>query len=356
MTKHSRRTPLPINRKQFNYKHKLKEKWGEIKNRYLYYITYNTNRTPTHTARPVSGIAMVRRPRGQMLMFPTGLTRTLYQFWSGFSKCYRREINPHYLKLTNERLFSCGGINYVINCLLDGSYVPAGSGLTPEMAGDAARPTSYTFDADAVGMVCKVCDLYVQYCLRNALGRCFKWWMPGSYDRPNPFTFKLGMGMHPIPQDYLAVVDLARFFARSDYSHIIDVIRAKTVDNSTHTVIKRYLQAGILKHGIARHCQDLPLSQLLANIMLAPLLTEMTVRGHRYFRSGDLLLIPANDSRNAFRISRSIVKYLKKRFKTDRAESLVYVHSQPKDGIFKLARGMLAAPEVAEEAFYYKFH
>ena len=87
-------------------------------------------------------------------------------------------------------------------------------------------------------------------------------------------------------------VDLEKFFARVNHDILMDRLAKRIADKRVLRLIRRYLQAGILRHGVSseRHegtPQGGPLSPLLANVLLDEVDRELARRGHRFVRYAD---------------------------------------------------------------------
>jgi len=87
-------------------------------------------------------------------------------------------------------------------------------------------------------------------------------------------------------------VDLEKFFDRVNHDILMDRLAKRIADKRVLRLIRRYLQAGILKDGacIERHegtPQGGPLSPLLANVLLDEVDRELERRGHRFVRYAD---------------------------------------------------------------------
>jgi group II intron reverse transcriptase/maturase len=87
-------------------------------------------------------------------------------------------------------------------------------------------------------------------------------------------------------------VDLEKFFDRVNHDILMDRLAKRIADKRVLRLIRRYLQAGILKHGVSseRHegtPQGGPLSPLLANVLLDEVDRELARRGHRFVRYAD---------------------------------------------------------------------
>jgi RNA-directed DNA polymerase len=87
-------------------------------------------------------------------------------------------------------------------------------------------------------------------------------------------------------------VDLEKFFDRVNHDILMDRLAKRIADKRVLRLIRRYLQAGILVHGVhsERHegtPQGGPLSPLLANVLLDEVDRELERRGHRFVRYAD---------------------------------------------------------------------
>lgn len=87
-------------------------------------------------------------------------------------------------------------------------------------------------------------------------------------------------------------VDLEKFFDRVNHDILMDRLAKRIEDKPLLRLIRRYLQAGMLAHGVSieRHegtPQGGPLSPLLANVLLDEVDRELQRRGHRFVRYAD---------------------------------------------------------------------
>src|SRR5436309_3599948 len=87
-------------------------------------------------------------------------------------------------------------------------------------------------------------------------------------------------------------VDLEKFFDRVNHEILMDRLAKRIADKRVLKLIRLYLQAGILAHGVSieRHegtPQGGPLSPLLANVLLDEVDRELERRGHRFVRYAD---------------------------------------------------------------------
>jgi len=87
-------------------------------------------------------------------------------------------------------------------------------------------------------------------------------------------------------------VDLEQFFDRVNHDVLMDRLAKRIDDKVVLRLIRRYLEAGIMVHGVVTERyegtpQGGPLSPLLANVLLDEVDQELEQRGHRFVRYGD---------------------------------------------------------------------
>lgn len=87
-------------------------------------------------------------------------------------------------------------------------------------------------------------------------------------------------------------VDLEQFFDRVNHDILMDRLSKRIADKRVLRLIRRYLQAGILAHGVHSERfegtpQGGPLSPLLGNVLLDEVDRELERRGHRFVRYAD---------------------------------------------------------------------
>ena len=87
-------------------------------------------------------------------------------------------------------------------------------------------------------------------------------------------------------------MDLAQFFDRVNHDVLMSLLARRITDRRILTLIRRYLQAGMLEGGMVSPRregtpQGGPLSPLLSNVLLTELDRELERRGHRFCRYAD---------------------------------------------------------------------
>jgi len=114
--------------------------------------------------------------------------------------------------------------------------------------------------------------------------------------------------------------DLEKFFDRVNHDILMSRVARKVKDRRILTLIRRYLQAGMMEGGIvtARNegtPQGGPLSPLLSNILLTDLDRELERRGHRFCRYADDCNIYVRSQRAGERVLASMTRFLETRLK-----------------------------------------
>jgi len=91
---------------------------------------------------------------------------------------------------------------------------------------------------------------------------------------------------------YVVDVDLEKFFDRVNHDVLMGRLAKRIADTRVLRLIRRYLDAGVMAHGVVieRHegtPQGGPLSPLLANVLLDEVDRELEKRGHAFVRYAD---------------------------------------------------------------------
>ena len=125
-------------------------------------------------------------------------------------------------------------------------------------------------------------------------------------------------------------IDLERYFDTVNHDMLMARVARKVKDKRILRLIRRYLQSGVMIHGVVVSTdegtpQGGPLSPLLANILLDDLDKELERRGHRFCRYADDCNVYVKSKRAAERVMASLCTFLETRLKlkVNRAKSAV---------------------------------
>lgn len=147
---------------------------------------------------------------------------------------------------------------------------------------------------------------------------------------PRSYGFRPGKSAHQaveqakkyIAEGYAWVVDcdLERFFDRVNHDILMGRLAKRIEDKRLLKLIRRYLQAGVMVHGVVQERwegtpQGGPLSPLLSNLLLDELDKELEQRGHRFCRYADDCNVYVKTQRAGQRVFDSIEQFLWKRLK-----------------------------------------
>ena len=115
-------------------------------------------------------------------------------------------------------------------------------------------------------------------------------------------------------------LDLEKFFDRVQHDVLMARVKRRITDKRVLCVINRFLQAGVMQHGIvtARRegtPQGGPLSPLLSNILLDELDKELERRGHAHVRYADDCNVYVRSKRAGQRVMASLTRFLEKKLK-----------------------------------------
>jgi RNA-directed DNA polymerase len=135
-----------------------------------------------------------------------------------------------------------------------------------------------------------------------------------------------------LAEGYTWVVDcdLEKFFDRVNHDILMGRLAKRIADKRLLKLIRRYLQAGVMIHGVVQERwegtpQGGPLSPILSNLLLDELDKELERRGHRFCRYADDSNVYVKTKRAGERVFDSIERFLEKRLKlrVHRAKSAV---------------------------------
>ena len=115
-------------------------------------------------------------------------------------------------------------------------------------------------------------------------------------------------------------LDLEQFFDRINHDLLMARLARHVRDTRLLGLIRRFLQAGILLHGVCRERdegtpQGGPLSPLLANLLLDDLDKELERRGHRFCRYADDCNVYVRTPVAGERVMRSVTRFLEQTLK-----------------------------------------
>jgi len=124
-------------------------------------------------------------------------------------------------------------------------------------------------------------------------------------------------------------VDLERFFDQVNQDILMERLSRRIDDKRILRLIRRYLQAGIFKHGVMMEREEGtpqggPLSPLLANVLLDEVDKELEKRGHAFVRYADDSNVYVRSQKAGERVMRHLRKlYAKLRLKINESKSAV---------------------------------
>jgi group II intron reverse transcriptase/maturase len=115
-------------------------------------------------------------------------------------------------------------------------------------------------------------------------------------------------------------IDLEKFFDRVNHDLLMSKLAAKIDDARVLTLIRRYLQAGMMADGLVQPRtegtpQGGPLSPLLSNVLLTELDRELERRGHAFCRYADDCNIYVASERAGLRLMQRLTGFLEQRLK-----------------------------------------
>jgi RNA-directed DNA polymerase len=180
-----------------------------------------------------------------------------------------------------------------------------------------------------------VVDRLIQQALHQMLSPIFE-----PVFSPNSYGFRPGRGAHDAilkakefqlaGKRWVVDIDLAKFFDEVNHDLLMARIAKKVKDKKILKLIRRYLQAGIMKDGVVWDRdkgtpQGGPLSPLLSNIMLDAMDKELEKRGLSFCRYADDCNIYVASQRAGERVMASVSRFIedKLKLKVNREKSAV---------------------------------
>jgi RNA-directed DNA polymerase len=170
-----------------------------------------------------------------------------------------------------------------------------------------------------------VIDRLIQQALHQVLNPLFD---PGF--SPSSYGFRNGRSAHQAVlaarefqrqgRRWVVDLDLAKFFDEVNHDLLMSRIAGKVEDKRLLSLIRRYLQAGIMVDGVTMERdkgtpQGGPLSPLLSNIMLDALDKELEGRGLPFCRYADDCNIYVRSRRAGERVMASTTAFIEKQLK-----------------------------------------
>lgn len=115
-------------------------------------------------------------------------------------------------------------------------------------------------------------------------------------------------------------LDLEKFFDRVNHDMLMARLARRIADKRLLRIVRRFLQAGMMSHGMCVEREDGtpqggPLSPLLANLLLDDLDRELERRGHCFCRYADDCNIYVQSQAAGERVLASVTKFLEGKLK-----------------------------------------
>ncbi len=119
---------------------------------------------------------------------------------------------------------------------------------------------------------------------------------------------------------YAVAMDHEKFFDTVNHDKLMHRVARKVRDKQVLRLIGKYLRVGVVVNGRLRETpqdvpQGVPLSPLLANIVLDDLDKELERRGHRFVRYADDFVILVRSQRAGERVMTSVKRFIERKLK-----------------------------------------
>jgi len=158
-------------------------------------------------------------------------------------------------------------------------------------------------------------------------------------------------------REWVVDIDLEKFFDRVNHDILMSRLARRIGDKRLLRLIRRFLEAGLMQHGVCVAREDGtpqggPLSPLLANLLLDDLDRELEKRGHCFCRYADDCNIYVRSQQAGERTMASLIRWLDERLKlpVNRNKSAVAQVDHRKFLSYRLLRNgwLTLAPEAVK--------